>query len=151
MRLTARSEYGLLALIDRACRDGDGPVSVRDVAERKEIPQKFLEQLFGALRKSGLVTAVRGARGGFEISRDASTVTVLEIVEALEGPLQPTPCCGDDLCLRSQACAASSVWAQAGAALRQVLGTTTLASLAGAQTVMDSGPGDLPQVAATGR
>ncbi len=138
MRLTARSEYGLLALIDIACRRDDAPVSVRGIAERQQIPQKFLEQLFGELRKAGLVTAVRGARGGFQLSRPASSVTVLDVVEALEGPLQPTLCGGAAPCERSQACAASAVWSRATVALREVFVTTTLASLAGVQSEMDN-------------
>jgi len=115
VRLTARSEYGLLALIDIACRRGEGPVSVRGIAERQNIPAKFLEQLFVALRQGGLVTAVRGAHGGFELSRDAEGITVLEVVEVLEGPLQPTQCASTEPCCRSGACAAASVWAKATA------------------------------------
>jgi len=141
MRLTSRSEYGLRALIDVACQEGGGPVSARGVAERQQIPQKFLEQLFGSLRKAGLVTAVRGARGGFELSREPAKVTVLEIVEALEGPLHPTPCGANENCDRSGICAASSVWSHAANALRDVLGTTTLASLAGEQRAMDDRDG----------
>ncbi len=141
MRLTARSEYGLLALIDLACRPGEGPVSARGVAERQHIPGKFLEQLFASLRKAGLVTAVRGARGGFELSRPATTITVLDVVEALEGPLKPTLCGGGSMCERGGACAAADVWGRATSALREVFGTTTLAALAGAQTAIDEDAG----------
>lgn len=144
MRLTARSEYGLLALIDLACRSGQGPVSARGVAERQRIPGKFLEQLFASLRKAGLVTAVRGAHGGFELSRPASAITVLDVVEALEGPLKPTLCAGEVACERGGACAAADVWGRATHALRDVFGSTTLAALAGAQAAMDEdsgGPG----------
>jgi Rrf2 family protein len=141
MRLTARSEYGLLALIDLACRPDDGPVSARGVAERQRIPGKFLEQLFASLRKAGLVTAVRGAHGGFELSRPATSITVLEVVEALEGPLKPTLCGGEATCERGGACAAADVWGRATSALRDVFGSTTLAALAGAQTAIDEDAG----------
>jgi Rrf2 family cysteine metabolism transcriptional repressor len=137
MRLTARSEYGVLALIDLACRFGDGPASARGVAERQRIPGKFLEQLFASLRRAGLVTAVRGAHGGFALSRSPGSITVLEIVEALEGPLQPTLCDGGGACDRGHACAAAGVWGRAADALRGVLTTATLAELAGIQTAMD--------------
>jgi len=137
MRLTARSEYGLLALIDLAGRPDEGPVSARGVAERQRIPGKFLEQLFASLRKAGLVTAVRGAHGGFELSRPATAITVLEVVEALEGPLKPTLCAGEAMCERGGACAAADVWGRATTALRDVFGSTTLASLAGAQAAID--------------
>ncbi len=139
MRLTARSEYGLLALIDLACRYGGGPVSARGVAERQKIPPKFLEQLFVSMRQAGLVTAVRGARGGFELSRDPMAITVLDVVEALEGPLQPTQCGGGGGCERSPVCAAGTVWTRATEALRDVFATTSLGTLAGSQTAIDSG------------
>jgi len=140
MRLTARSEYGLLALIDLSCRYGEGPVSARGVAERQTIPLKFLEQLLSALRKAGLVTAVRGAHGGFELGRDPHEITVLDVVEALEGPLAPTSCEGTD-CRRSGACAAGSVWSRATDALRGVFTGTTLADLASAQSAFDHDAG----------
>jgi Rrf2 family cysteine metabolism transcriptional repressor len=150
VRLTARSEYGLLALIDLACRAGQGPVSARGVAERQRIPGKFLEQLFASLRKAGLVTAVRGAHGGFELSRAASAITVLDVVEALEGPLRPTLCGGEVACERGGACAAADVWGRATSALRDVFGTTTLAALAGAQTAIDEDGGQPVAAESTG-
>ena len=138
MRLTARSEYGLLALIDISCRAGAGPVCVRGIAERQAIPPKFLEQLFVSMRKAGLVTAVRGAHGGFELARPPAAITVLEVVEALEGPLQPSQCASEESCHRSGACAAGVVWARATEALRGVLTGTTLADLARSQLGIDA-------------
>ncbi len=138
MRLTAKSEYGLLALIDLACEGQGEPVSAREIAERQSIPTKFLEQLFVALRRAGIVTARRGAKGGFVLERDPARITVLDIVEALEGPLAPTVCEGDTTCAKSPMCAASTVWGRATRALRDVLGSTTLADLAQVQTAMGS-------------
>jgi Rrf2 family transcriptional regulator, cysteine metabolism repressor len=143
VRLTARSEYGVLALIDLACRYGEGPVSARGVAERQAIPPKFLEQLLSALRKAGIVCAARGAHGGFELSRSPREITVLEVVEALEGPLAPTACDGGSQCGRSGACAAANVWGRATDALRDVFTGTTLADLASAQTAFDVHTADL--------
>ncbi len=140
MRLTAKSEYGVLAMIDLACTYGSGPVSAREIAERREIPPRFLEQLFVALRRGGIVSAVRGAKGGFVLTRDPSQITVLEIVEALEGPLETSVCDSEREtgCTRSGACAAAPVWAKATRALREVFATTSLAELAGNQQLMDS-------------
>lgn len=140
MRLTAKSEYGLLALIDLACEGQTTPVSAREIAERQGIPTKFLEQLFVALRRAGIVTARRGAKGGFVLGRETDEITVLDIVEALEGPLAPTVCEGGTVCAKSPMCAASTVWGRATQALREVLGTTTLADLAKVQTAMGAGP-----------
>ncbi|HEY5517220.1 MAG TPA: RrF2 family transcriptional regulator [Coriobacteriia bacterium] len=138
MRLTARSEYGLLALIDLGARFGEGPVSARGVSERQGIPLKFLEQLLAAMRKAGLVSASRGARGGFTLTRDPSEISVLQVVEALEGSLAPTSCDGGQLCGRSGACAAAAVWSRATEALRDVFTTTSVGDLCVRQAAFDS-------------
>lgn len=146
MRLTAKSEYGLLAAIDLACSHGSGPVSAREVAERRNIPARFLEQLFVALRRAGLVSAVRGARGGFVLTREPSEITVLDVVEALEGPLSASVCDSErgSTCGHAGACAAAPVWARATAALRDVFATTTIADLAFDQSRFD-GDSSLPE------
>lgn len=139
MRLTAKSEYGVLAAIDLACNYGDGPVSAREIAERRSIPPRFLEQLFVPLRRSGLVSAVRGAKGGFVLTRPPAEITVLDIVEALEGSLTASVCDSErgSSCGKNASCAAAPVWARATAALRDVFADTTLASLAGTQESFD--------------
>ena len=139
MRLTAKSEYGVLASIDLACNYGEGPVSAREIAERRSIPPRFLEQLFVALRRAGIVTAVRGAKGGFELTRHPSEITVLDVVEALEGPLQASVCDSgrESGCMKSGTCAAAPVWAKATLALKDVFSSASLASLAGTQDTFD--------------
>jgi len=142
MRLTAKSEYGLLAAIDLACHYGEGPVSAREVSEHRGIPARFLEQLFVQLRRSGIVTAVRGAHGGFELARDPRDISVLDVVEALEGPLSSSVCDAEASggCMKSPACAASLVWSRATGALREVFSSTTLDELAASQRVLDAAP-----------
>ena len=80
MRLSARSEYGLLALIDLAAAADGRPMATRELAESRGIPSAFLEQLLADLRRAGLVRATRGPRGGFALTRDADEITALEIV-----------------------------------------------------------------------
>jgi len=139
MRLTAKSEYGVLAAIDLACNYGAGPVSAREIAERRGIPPRFLEQIFVSLRRAELVTAVRGAKGGFTLSREPAEITVLDVVEALEGPLASSMCdhSRDEGCGKSTTCAAAPVWARATSALRNVFASTSLASLGGTQDTFD--------------
>jgi Rrf2 family transcriptional regulator, cysteine metabolism repressor len=139
VRLTAKSEYGVLASIDLACNYGEGPVSAREIAERRAIPPRFLEQLFVSLRRAGIVTAVRGAHGGFTLTREPSQITVLDVVEALEGPLTASVCDSEreSVCVKSGSCAAAPVWAKATNALRDVFASTTLAALAGTQDTFD--------------
>ncbi len=139
MRLTAKSEYGLLAMIELACHYGQGPESAREIAERRGIPARFLEQLFVALRRADLVSAVRGARGGFVLTRHPSEITTLEVVEALEGPLTASVCDSERglECGNAGSCAAAPVWARATHALREVFASTTLAELGRAQDTYD--------------
>jgi len=139
MRLTAKSEYGLLAMIELACHYGQGPESAREIAERRGIPARFLEQLFVALRRADLVSAVRGARGGFVLTRHPSEITTLEVVEALEGPLTASVCDSERglECGNAGSCAAAPVWARATHALREVFASTTLAELGLAQDTYD--------------
>jgi len=138
VRLTAKSEYGVLAVIDLACTYGSGPVSARQIAERRGIPPRFLEQLFVSLRRAGIVTAVRGAHGGFTLTRPPAEITVLDVVEALEGPLQSSVCDQEHSgCGKSASCAAAPVWARATDALRDVFASSTLDSLAGTQGSYD--------------
>jgi Rrf2 family transcriptional regulator, cysteine metabolism repressor len=140
MRLTAKSEYGVLAMIELAVRYGQGPASAREIAELRGIPARFLEQLFVSLRRAELVTAVRGARGGFVLARDPAEVTTLDVVEALEGPLTASVCDTDRglECGNLGSCAAAPLWAKATRALREVFASTTLADLVGNQERIDS-------------
>jgi len=138
MRLTAKSEYGVQALVFLAEKAGEGPVSAREIAEEQRIPIKFLEQLLVTLRKSGFVSAQRGAHGGFVLGRSAGDITVLEVVEALEGPLSPSPCDGTRDCGHASACAAAPVWEEAGQALRDVLGAATIQTIASRQVALDA-------------
>lgn len=137
MRLAARSEYGLLALIDLAgC---DQPLATRELAESRGIPQAFLEQLLADLRRASLIRATRGAHGGFSLARPAADITALEIVEALEGPIAPSVCCPDD-CGRELGCAAASVWSGVSGAVRDALQAYTLERLAHDQQRLDRAP-----------
>jgi Rrf2 family protein len=140
MRLTARSEYGLLAMIDLASQEDQAPTSARAISERQGIPAKFLEQLLVSLRRAGLVGAVRGAHGGFHLAKEPSNITVLEIVEVLEGPLSSSVCDGErsEVCGKNDSCAAGKVWGAATAAVRDVFDHTTLQDLVYDQRALDA-------------
>jgi len=138
MRLTARSEYGLLALVEIAS-GGDSPRSARDLSERWEIPAKFLEQLLAALKRAGVVRSIRGAHGGYALARPASQISVLAVVEALEGPIAPSMCSRESAeCAQSAHCAAGAVWGRVSDAVRDVLSSATLEDLAGDQQRLDA-------------
>jgi Rrf2 family transcriptional regulator, cysteine metabolism repressor len=89
------------------------PVSIKTIAIAEQIPESFLEQIFHTLRKSGLVTSVRGARGGFRLARPSDQLTAGEIVRALEGPITPVECLdlnAEDCCCKIGSCSTKIVW-----------------------------------------
>ena len=89
VQLSRRVEYALLALIDLAIEGREERVQLHDIAQRQAIPEKYLEQLLRPLKTSGVVISTRGSRGGYQLAREPREVTVLEVVEAVEGPLTP--------------------------------------------------------------
>jgi Rrf2 family protein len=91
MRISCKVEYGIRALLDLALHIQQGPSLSRDTAQRQGIPETYLNQLLLQLRRSGLVASVRGPRGGHLLARPADEISMLEIVEALEGPLVVMP------------------------------------------------------------
>lgn len=87
MRISSRGEYGVRALFDLAQRYGEGPIPLKQIAERQDVSDHYLEQLMGALRKAGLVVSVRGAQGGYELARPPEAITIGDVIRALEGPV----------------------------------------------------------------
>jgi Rrf2 family transcriptional regulator, cysteine metabolism repressor len=116
--ITTKSPYAVRALVELH-RYGDvGPVPIAELARRGEIPVQFLEQLFATLRRSGVLRSQRGVKGGYSFARSATEVTVLEIVELLDGPLGS---------------GATGVFAQAATAARSILAESTIAEVAEAE------------------
>ena len=111
--ITTKSPYALQALAELG-RCGTGPVPIGELARRREIPVQFLEQLFATLRRAGILRSQRGVKGGYTFARPASEITVLEVVELLDGPL------GRD---------AQGIFADAAAAARAVLDGATIADI----------------------
>ena len=87
LSITTKSPYALRALTELARMGADAPVPIGELARRREIPVQFLEQLFAVLRRAGLLRSQRGVKGGYSFAREPSDITVLELVELLDGPL----------------------------------------------------------------
>ena len=110
MKLSTRGKYGTYAMIFLAQHGGEGPVSLKAFAPLG-LPEAYLEQLLGSLRRAGLVSASRGAQGGYRLSRPAEDISARDILEALEGPLSFSDCVNDaEPCARSEGCPARGVW-----------------------------------------
>ena len=92
MKLSKRSEYGLRALLDLAAQTDQGPLRLRNLAERNNIPVKFLEQIFVTLRNTGAIRSQVGAHGGYTLGRPAEEVTLGQVIRALDGTIAPVAC-----------------------------------------------------------
>lgn len=112
--ITSKSPYAIKALAELGRTPDAGPVPIGELARRRDVPVQFLEQLFATLRRAGLLESRRGVKGGYSFARDPATITVLEVVELLDGPL------GRD---------AEGIFADASAAARAVLEKTTIADV----------------------
>jgi Rrf2 family transcriptional regulator, cysteine metabolism repressor len=123
--ITSKSRYAVQALAELArlgALPGGKPIPIAEIARRRDIPLQFLEQLFATLRRSGLLQSQRGVKGGYTFMRDPSEVTVLEVVQLLDGEVEPEL----DPGTREEG---GTVWRAAVAALRDVLGQTTIADV----------------------
>ncbi len=126
-----KSRYAVRALTELArveARQPGKPVRLGEIAERRDMPLQFLEQVFAALRRGGIVRSRRGASGGYTLARPADDVTVLDVVVALDGVPSPAECSHHG-CEQVDRCGASSVWIEARQALEHVLSETTIGDL----------------------
>ena len=115
--ITSKSRYAVVALAELA-RSGERPVPIAQVAERREMPVQFLEQLFTTLRRDGLLQSQRGVKGGYTLARPADEITVLEVVQSLDGKVG------------EEAKEAGGIWAEGIESLREVFRSTTIADIA---------------------
>ena len=117
LAITSKSPYAVRALAELARSGGQGPVPIGEIARRRDIPVQFLEGLFATLRRAGILHSQRGVKGGYSFARPADELTVLEVVEALEGSLATDA--------RKQ----GEIWSEAVDALRERLGALTIAEV----------------------
>jgi len=129
MKLSTKGRYGARAAFELAKHFGEGPIMVRQIAERQEISERYLEQILNSLRTADLVKSTRGARGGYELARQPSDITMGEIVRILEGPFDIVPCNGESGCGRFAECITCDIWAEVKSAIGNVLDMVTLADL----------------------
>lgn len=132
MKLSTRGRYATRALLDLALHQTGAPVSLREIAERQEISAKYLDQILSQLRHAGYIRATRGSRGGFRLTADPATLTLLDIVTAVEGRTAIVDCVADpSRCGRASDCVTREVWQEVTRAMEEVLRGITLADLIG--------------------
>lgn len=132
MKFSVKAEYGIRALIELALLNGKGPVGAREIASKKGIPERFLEQQLTELKKAGLISSQRGASGGCSLAKDPSEITVLEVIEALDGPVLNQDCLvsKEQACSQDSCCVVQELWHQSQIKLKDYLKGVSLADLA---------------------
>ncbi|MGE0741346.1 MAG: Rrf2 family transcriptional regulator [Hyphomonadaceae bacterium] len=133
MRLTSKGRYAVMAMADLALHGGvERAVPLQEVARRQEISLSYLEQLFARMRRAGLVSGVRGPGGGYRLSREASMMTVAEIIAAVNEPIKATRCQDGSAksCLgRTGRCIAHGLWQEMGDRIHLFLASVSLADV----------------------
>lgn len=129
MKLSTKGRYGLRAMFDLAQHYGSGPIPLKSVAERQDISEHYLEQLISGLKKAGLVQSVRGAQGGYSLTRKPGEITVSDVLRVLEGPLGPVDCVLEQdpvKCSRANDCISRIVWEKIRDSMIKTMDSITL-------------------------
>jgi len=132
LRVSTKGHYGLKAMFDLARHYGEGPVSLKSIAERQHLSVQYLEQLIAVLKKAGLVESVRGARGGYVLAAPPRMIKVGDVVRALEGPVAPVDCVREidpKECDQADFCITRTVWEKIRNSVVQVMDSITLEDL----------------------
>jgi Rrf2 family protein len=133
--ISKRTQYGLKAMLALGSRYGQGPVLIATLSKQESIPIKFLELILLDLKSNGLLASKKGPRGGYQLTRPPSTITVGSLIRLMEGPLAPLPCASEtafrpcDECEDIESCGIRIIMRQVRDAIAGVLDRTTLAEL----------------------
>lgn len=128
MKMSTKGRYAVMAIIDIGQNSHGAPVSLNEISERQDISQEYLEQLFGKLRRAGLVASTRGPGGGYTLSKQPADIALSEVILAVDEPLRVTRCAGDavDGCVRGERCCAHDLWSSLGRQMMYFLESVTL-------------------------
>lgn len=130
MKISTKGRYGLRVLLDIASHQDNGPVILRDIAERQNISEKYLWQVINPIKAAGFLNSVRGAKGGYVLAQGAEAITLLDVVTVLEGPIHVVDCVDDPKsCERSTACVTRDVWKRVEDAVKTTMAGITLKEL----------------------
>jgi Rrf2 family protein len=142
MKISTKGRYGLRVLLDIAAHQEKGPVILRDISARQAISEKYLWQVINPMKAAGLVKSTRGAKGGYMLEKPPASVTLLEIVSVLEGPVSMVDCVGaPDQCERSGACVTRGVWGKIESAIKDSMAKITLQEIVDDQKDAESSAG----------
>lgn len=129
MKLTTKGRYAVTAMLDLALHETQGPINLADIARRQEISLAYLEQLFSKLKKNGLVESVRGPGGGYRLKRPALDITVADVIDAVDEPVDTTRCGGQRNCQGDLRCLTHDLWSELNDRISAFLNGVTLGEL----------------------
>ncbi len=131
MKISSKGRYAIDVMVDLALHDKGEPISVKDIAKRKQISNKYLEQIISMLQKAGLVHSIRGAQGGYRLRKRPEEYSVGAILRATEGDLSPVSCVeeGNSDCAHKATCSTIKIWQELNKAINDVVDNITLADL----------------------
>ena len=129
MRLTSKGRYAVTAMLDVALNSESGPVPLADISERQTISISYLEQLFAKLRKSGLVSSVRGPGGGYQLARHGGEIFIAQIIDAVDELVDATRCAGQGDCQQGVMCLTHDLWTDLSARIHDFLSNISLEEL----------------------
>lgn len=131
MKISTKGRYALRLMIDLTMNSGDSPVRVKDIASRQDISEKYLEQIIALFNKAGYVKSIRGAQGGYLLTKEPEEYTVGMILRLAEGSIAPVSCVDDAAggCDRREACVSAMLWEKINNAVNEVVDHTTLQDL----------------------
>ncbi len=129
MKLTTRGRYAVTAMLDLALHEDEGPVALGDISRRQDISLSYLEQLFAKLRRGGLVVSTRGPGGGYRLNGAAESLSVAQVIDAVDEPVEYTRCGGRRDCQNHERCLTHDLWEELGDHVRSYLESISLAAL----------------------
>lgn len=132
MKISTKGRYGLEAIVDLAIHSVQGPVNLKSIAERCDISEAYILQIFLILRRAGIVDSIRGAQGGYVLARPMAEITVGNVLTSLEGPLAPVACIVDGeepVCAQFEKCSTRNFWESMMFILNDVADSVTIEDL----------------------
>ena len=130
MKISTKGRYGLRILMDLALHQSEKPRLIRDIAKSQQISEKYISRLVIALRKAGMIRSVRGVNGGFHIAMKPEDITLLAVIEVMEGPISIVDCVNaPKKCAMHENCAPREIWCKLNDDIRDLMRQTTLADI----------------------
>lgn len=126
MKLSTKGRYGVKAMVDLAINYGEQPVSIKNISQRQNISEYYLEQLFSSLKKAKLIKSIRGAQGGYILNKAPEEITIQDVINVLEGPIEVSNCLEEVTCNNIDCCATRLLWKKIKDSIDSVTSSITL-------------------------